>query len=141
MFGKLKKLLRPAAESSKRKGFTLTEAAVSSSLLVVAIVPVFKGLTTAHLTSTIIEQKTKSLMYAQAELDRVTAQSVYNYNSSFDENSKNMGDGYLCNISDTTISSNLRQITVSVGYDTDDDGVLSSSEILVTLSTKIARRW
>jgi hypothetical protein len=39
------------------------------------------------------------------------------------------------------VTADLRQITVSVGYDLDGDSALDAGEIEVTLATLIARRW
>ena len=63
-------------------GFTLTEVVVASALLIVAISPILKALTSAHLNTTIIEHKTRSLTLAQAKLDEIKARSIYNYTNS-----------------------------------------------------------
>jgi hypothetical protein len=41
----------------------------------------------------------------------------------------------------TTASTDLKQITVSVGYDGNGNGTLSSDEVEITLATYVARRW
>jgi len=124
-----------------RAGLTLTEVVVASGLLVIAMVPVLKGLTVAHLHTSIIERKTKSLALAQARLDSIRARSVYHYSDSFAESDQELGDSYLCDVTDVPISSNLRLIAVSVGQDIDGDGNLSEDEVEVSLATEIAKRW
>ncbi len=126
---------------SGRPGLTLTEVVVASTLLVVAMVPILKGLTNVHLNSTIIERKTHSLTRAQAKLDEIRARSIYSYASSFAENDSSLDGSYLCNVTDTAAGDNLRTVTVSVGYDSNGSGSLSADEVLVTLSTYVARRW
>jgi type II secretory pathway pseudopilin PulG len=126
---------------SSRTAFTLTEVVVASSILAFAMVPVLKGLTNAHLTSIFIEQKTKSLTYAQQKFEEVKARSIYSYSSSLSENNTSMGDGYLCNVSDTSAGTDLRNISVQAGFDEDTDNTLDSDEIKVTLQTSLARRW
>ena len=122
-------------------GFTLTEVVTASALLAIAIVPILKGLTSAHLGTKIIERKTHSLALAQGKLDKIKARSVYYYTETFTEDDLSLDGSYLCNVADTSAGSNLRKIMVSVGYDLNDDNVLSDDEILVTLGTLVARRW
>ena len=121
-------------------GFTLTEVVVASALLIVAIVPILKALTSAHLSSTIIEHKTRSLTLAQAKLDEIRARSIYSFSDSFTENDTSLDGSYLCDVVDDS-GDPLRMITVSVGYDLNGDSALTSDEIKVTLATLIARRW
>jgi Tfp pilus assembly protein PilV len=144
MHRKLKIENRKSKVTNRSGGFTLTEVAVASALLVVVMVPILEALTAANLNTAIIEHKSRSLILAQAKLDDIKARSIYNYSSSYaatnlllDVNSPN----YLCNVSDSGSGSDLRTITVSVGFDLNGDGILASNEILVTLSTKLARRW
>ena len=125
----------------KVAGSTLTEVIVASALLVVAIVPILKALTAAHLSSTIIEYKTKSLTLAQARLNRINVESIYNYSSSFAESNNAIEGSYLCNVLDTSAGSNLRQIAVAVGYDKSGNGILSTDETEITLTTYLAKRW
>jgi len=123
-------------------GFTLTETVVASALLIIAVVPILKALTTAHLNTGFIEHKTRSLTLAQTKLDDIKARSIYHYADDFEENNSSLDGLYLCNVADDSKKkSNLRTITVSVGYDLNGDDVLASDEILVTLKTLLARRW
>ena len=122
-------------------GFTLTETVVASALLVVAIVPILRALTSAHLNTGIIERKTCSLILAQAKLDEIKARSIYHYADKFKEKDLSLDGSYLCNIADASKGNNLRTITVSVGYDLNGNNVLADDEILVTLKTLLARRW
>ena len=125
----------------KPSGFTLTEVVVASSLLIIAMVPILRGLTAAHFGARIIEKKTTSLSLVQAKLDEIKARSVYNYAASYTENNTDMGESYLCTVADSAVSANLRRITVNVGHDGDGDSVLAAGEIAVTLDTLISKRW
>lgn len=127
--------------SCRRGGFTITEVVVASALLIVAIVPILKGLTTAHLTTTIIEHKTRSLTLAQGKLEEIRARSIYSYSGTFAETNSSLDGSYLCNVADSGSSSDLRTVTVSVGYDVNGDSGLGSDEIEVALTTLIAKRW
>ena len=127
--------------SHAQAGFTLTEVVVASALLIIAIVPILKALTSAHVTSTIIERKTRSLTLAQTKLDEIRARSIYNYSGTFTESSTSLDGPYLCSVADTGGGSNLRTIEVSVGYDLNGNSTLETDEIEVTLTTLVAKRW
>ena len=130
----------PAHLRRKRSGFTLTEVIVAFSILVFAMVPILKGLTSAHCTSLIIEHNTKSICLAQGKLGDIKARSIYSYSSNFTESDTPLDGSYLCNVTDDQDAS-LRTITVSVGYDGNADAALSGSEVSITLKTYIAKRW
>jgi prepilin-type N-terminal cleavage/methylation domain-containing protein len=126
----------------RNRGFTLTEVIIASALLIVAVVPILKALTSAHVTGTIIERRTRSLTLAQAKLDdiRVRLVSEWGQPNSFDENNTSLDGPYLCDVQDTRVSGDLRSITVSVGYDKNGNSNLAPGEIEVTLATLVARR-
>ncbi len=139
---KLTRLFRAKKSSIRNsRGLTLTEVVIASALLAIAIVPILKALTMAHVTSTIIEHRTRSLTLAQAKLDEIKARSIYNYGSSFTETNTVLEGLFLCNVNDSSVSADLREITVSVGQDENGNSVLDTDEIEITLSTLIARRW
>lgn len=140
MYRKLRIANGKLQTANRRRGFTLTEVAVASALLIVAMVPILKGLTAAHLNTATIEHKSRSLILAQAKLDDIKACSIYHYSSSFVEDDNSLDGLYLCNVEDNA-DDPLRTITISVGYDANGDGALGSDEIEVTLSTQLARRW
>ncbi len=86
MCRKLTRLLRTETPAIRKSGgFTLTEVVIATSLLIIAIVPILKALTSAHVTSAIIERKTRSLIFTQAKLDEIKARSIYDYSSTFTE--------------------------------------------------------
>ena len=125
----------------KYRGFTLTEVVIASALLIIAIVPILRALTSAHVTTTAINRKTSSLILAQAKLDEIKARSVFHYSDTFTETNSSLEGSYLCNVEDSSVNANLRKITVSVGYDLNDSSTLDTDEIKVTLATLVAKRW
>jgi Tfp pilus assembly protein PilV len=134
------------SKSNRRhKGLSIIEVAMASVLLIVAMVPILKNLTRAQKLSNEMERKTYALVLAQNKLDEIKARSIYNFGSSgsFTANNVALGGSYLCNIADAAVgvSTDLKQITVSVGYDGNGNGTLSSDEVEVTLATYVARRW
>ncbi|MHC4501260.1 MAG: type IV pilus modification PilV family protein [Planctomycetota bacterium] len=132
---------RKSPIANRSAGLTLTEVIIASALLVIALVPILKALTRAHVTATIIEHRTRSLTLAQAKLDDLKARSIYNYGTDFTENNSSVDGAYLCNVTDTGSGTDLRTVAVSVGYDLSSDSVLGSGETDVTLTTLLARRW
>ena len=126
---------------NRYKGLTLTEVVVASALLLIAMVPILKALTGAQVSAAIIEQKTRSLMLTQAKLEDIKARSIYSYNSSFAESNTPVDGAYLCTVTDSGPASDLRQITVEIGYDLDGNSILEAQEVDVTLSTLLAKRW
>lgn len=114
---------------------------MASTLLILAMVPILKALTIAYVSTAIIEHRTHSLVLAVALLDEIRARSIYNYDSIFTQTSSPLDGSYLGSVADSSVSSNLRKITVSVGYDLNGNSNLTDDEIEVTLATLIARRW
>jgi len=132
---------RLRATSHGPAGFTLTEVVIASAILIIAIVPILKALTSAFVTTQVIEHKTSSLALAQAKLDEIKGRSIYHYGDDFTENNLSLDGSYLCNVEDSSVSSNLRKITISVGYDLNGNSTLETDEIEITLATLLARRW
>ncbi len=126
---------------NRSAGFTLTEVVVASAILIIAIVPILRALTSAHVSTTIIEHRTHSLILAQAKLDEIRVRSIYHYSDSFTETNSSPDGPYLCNVEDSFVSASLRTITVSVGYDLNGNSTLEADEIEITMATLVARRW
>jgi Tfp pilus assembly protein PilV len=135
--------MKHSKANRRHKGLSLIEVTMASVLLIVAMVPILRSLTKANMMSTDIERKTQSLVLAQSKLDDIRARSIYNFGSSgsFTANNVALSGSYLCNITDAAAGTDLKQITVSVGYDGNGGGTLSSDEIEVTLTTYFAKRW
>lgn len=135
------KNIRRFRSAKSRAGFTLSEVVVASTLLLIAIVPILKGLANAHLISSIIERKTRSLALAQGKLDEIKARSIYSYDDSFDVNNEQLETSYFCDITDTSLGPNLRKVKVEVGFDLNGDNNLEPDEVEITLVTQLAKRW
>jgi Tfp pilus assembly protein PilV len=125
----------------RHKGLSLIEVAMASALLIVAMVPILKSLTKANMLSSEVERKTQCLVLAQGKLDEIRARSIYNFDTSYTANNVMLSGSYLCNVSDSSLSANLKQVTVSAGYDDNHNGSLTDDKIEVTLTTCFARRW
>jgi type II secretory pathway pseudopilin PulG len=135
-------LLRFETSASRTsEGFTITEVVIATSLLIIATIPILRALTGAHVTSAIIERRTRSLTLAQTKLDEIKARSIYNYGQSFTETNNPLEGSFLCNVEDTSVNTNLRKIKISVGKDLNGNSALDNNEIEITLSTLLANRW
>ena len=132
------------AKTKYEEGFTLVEVLVASMLLTVAMVPILRALAASHTLSRRVEYKTQSLVHAKARLDWIKAESIYNFDNDFTEDSTLIEGRYLVSVVDEDLSpvnADLRQITVFVGCDASNDLNLDTDEIEVGLRTLIARRW
>jgi Tfp pilus assembly protein PilV len=117
----------------RRRGLSIIEVALASALLVVAMVPILKSLTKAHMFASMIEEKTQGLVLAQGKLDKIRAISIYDFDSLSPGSSTETEGSYICNIVvEATANPDLKQITVSVSRDGRNS---------VTLATYVARRW
>ena len=123
------------------KGFTLAEVLVASLLLTIVMVPILKGLTSAHTLDVKVERRMRSLTLAEAKLEDIKARSIYNYSIDFNDASSSLEGAYLCRVVDSAVSSDLRTILLSVGYDENGNNLLDGDEVEVTLKTLLARRW
>ncbi len=130
-----------AVKSKVCKGFTLTEVLVAAMLLTLVMVPILKGLTSAHSLDIKIERRMRSLTLAEAKLEDIRGRSIYNYGLDFNDPSSSVDGAYLCRVADAAAGVDLRSIVVSVGYDENSNGVLEGGEVEVTLKTLIAKRW
>ena len=122
------------------KAFTLSEVIIASVILIIAIVPILKALTSSHALDIKIEQRTRSLTLAEAKLEDITARSIYGWSTDFNASSVSLEGSYLCTVADGA-ASDLRKIMILVGYDQNGNRVLDSDEVEVTLKTLLARRW
>ncbi len=121
--------------------FTLVEVLVASLLLTVAMVPILRALTASHMLDRKVEYKTHSLVFVKAELDRIKAESIYNFDTDFTKDSSVIEGDYLVSVDDVPSEANLRQISVFVGYDRNYNQILEDDEIEVALRSLITRRW
>ena len=128
----------PKLSRGRRAGVTLTEVVVASVLLLICIAPLLKALTAAQVMDRAIERRSWSLMLAQERLEWVRARSIHHYDDCCSTSSAAMRDGYLCTIADDG-HPKLKTVTVSVGLDQNEDGVLSQHETEVSLSTRLAK--
>ena len=123
----------------RQAGISIIEVVVAASLLLVAVVPILKALTAAQATSRVVSKNTQSLALAQAKISEIQAKTAYDFSSSYDEAGTSLGGLYLCNVADNEHAT-CKTISVYVGYDLNENGSLPADEVLVTLTTLVAKR-
>ena len=127
------------ANNRRQSGVTVVEVVVASSLLLVALVPILKAMTAAQVTSRLVERRTRSVALAQGKLNEIQSSAIYDFSSNHDETDTVLEGLYLCHVSDDE-DATLKTVSVSVGYDSNENGSLAADEVLVTLTTLIAKR-
>ena len=124
---------------NRRKGMTFTEVLVATAILAFAMVPILKAMTNAHIYSLRMERKSKSLLFAQNQIEELRARAIADYDSFWSGSDLPMGDGYYCNVSADT-DTELRTVSVTAGFDENQDHHLENGEVLACLRTRIARQ-
>ena len=120
-----------------RPGMTFTEVLVATLILSLAMVPILRAMGSVHLFSAKMEKNSRCLILAQNQMEEIKARTASDYASCRSVSNKDLGEGYLCSISADGDSS-FRIVSVSVGYDENQNGLLDTEEILLTLRTGIA---
>jgi Tfp pilus assembly protein PilV len=124
----------------KARGFTFVEVLASALILTVAIIPIIICTADSLAASLEIERMVKSTLLAEAEMEKIKNVLRKSFETDFAAWPSSLGDSYLAGRTSTDVSSTLKIIGVSVGYDTDKNGSLGTDEIRVTLTTQYAKR-
>lgn len=124
----------------KKKGFTFIEVLASVLLLAGIIVP-FIHFAADNLTMSMeIERRITSNLLAEVEMEKIKNVLRKSFETDFTAWSSSLGNNYLASRTSTDVSSTLKIVEVSVGYDTDKNSSLGTDEITVTLTTQYAKR-
>ena len=124
----------------KTKGFTFVEVLASVLILAGTIVSLITFAADSLATSLEIERKVKSTLLAEAEMEKIKNVLRKSFETDFTAWSSSLGNNYFAGRTSTDVSSTLKIIEVSVGYDANDNGSLGTDEIMVTLTTQYAKR-
>lgn len=125
---------------SRTKGFTFVEVLASVLLITGTVVPLITFSADSLSTSMEVERRVKSVLLAEAEMEKIKNVLRNSFDTDFTAWSTDLGNNYFASRTSTDVSSTLKKIEVSVGYDVNKDSSLSSSEIMVTLTTQYADR-
>jgi len=124
----------------KKKGFTFIEVLASVLLLAGIIVPFIQYAADNLTMSMEIERKVTSNLLAEVEMEKIKNILRKSFDTDFTAWSSSLGNNYLTSRTSTDVSSTLKIVEVSVGYDTDKNSSLGTDEITVTLITQYAKR-
>jgi Tfp pilus assembly protein PilV len=124
----------------KAKGFTFVEVLASILILAGTITPFILYAADNLAVSMEIERRVKSTLLAEVELEKIKNILRKSFETDFVAWPSSLGDSYLAGRTSTDVSSTLKIIGVSVGYDADKNGLLGTDEIMVTLTTQYAKR-
>ena len=124
----------------KTKGFTFVEVLASVLILAGTIVPFIQYSADNIAMSMEIERRVKSNLLAEVEMEKIKNVLRKSFETDFTVWSSNLGNNYLAGRISTDVSSTLKIIGVSVGYDANKNGLLGTDEITVALTTQYAKR-
>ena len=127
----------------KTKGFTFVEVLASILILTGVITPFILYAADNLAMSMEIERRVKSTLLAEGEMEKIKNVLRKSFETDFTIWPSSLGDSYFADRSSTGVSPTpltLKIIGVSVGYDTNKNGLLEPDEIMVTLTTQYAKR-
>lgn len=124
----------------KTKGFTLVEVLVSGLILAGTTVVLITYEADALAMSMKIERMVKSVLLAESEMEKMKNTLRKSFETDLTTWPSSLGGNYFAVRSSTSVSSTLKIIGVSVGYDTNKNGSLESGEIIITYKTQYAKR-
>jgi Tfp pilus assembly protein PilV len=124
----------------KTKGFTLVEVLVSGLILAGTTVVLITYEADALAMSMKIERTVKSVLLAEGEMEKIKNTLRKSFETDLTTWPSSLGGNYFAVRSSTSVSSTLKIIGVSVGYDTNKNGSLESGEIIITYKTQYAKR-
>ena len=124
----------------KAKAFTLVEVLASVIILAGTIVTIIMYAADGLAANLNLERRLKSALLAEREMEKIKNTLRNSFDTDFTTWPGSLGDNYLADRTATDVSSTLKIIEVSVGYDDDDDGSLGTDEIMVTVTTQNAER-
>jgi prepilin-type N-terminal cleavage/methylation domain-containing protein len=124
----------------KKKGFTFVEVLASILILAGVITPFILYAADNLAMSMEIERRVKSTLLAEGEMEKIKNVLRKSFDTDFTAWPSSLGDNFLAGRTSMDVSLTLKIIGVSVGYDTNKNGLLGTDEIRVTLTTQYAKR-
>ena len=123
-----------------QKAFTLIEVLAAVLILAGSITPVILYAADSMAVSREMEQKVKSTLLAQAEMEKIKNTLRNAFSTDFTAWPGDLGNAFYAERTSTDVSETLKKAQVSVGYDTNTNASLDAAEILITLTTQIVER-
>ncbi len=138
----LSSLGRMEAIYANEVGFTLLEVLAAIVILSVVLIPLTEMLPRTLILDSQLERETRAAFLAQQKLEGVKCRAMYNFNPDYDESATAFpfpDSTFKYTVSDDQ-GSEIREISVTVWYDEDDDNTVDDDEESIELNTKIAKR-
>ncbi|PMQ02267.1 MAG: prepilin-type cleavage/methylation domain-containing protein [Dictyoglomus sp. NZ13-RE01] len=136
-----------------KRGFTLIEVLVSILLLSLILTYFWMGISNILIEDSLITAESQALILAEKKLEEYRKAIINNWTASFTLSGNFSSEGwtnYLYSITyttltytilpDPTLTDKLKQVTVKVGEDTNNNGILDSGEERSILVSIISRR-
>ena len=124
----------------KTKGFTLVEILASVLILAGTIIFLIRYQADSLTMSLEIERRAKSILLAEGEMEKIKNILLKSFGTDFTVWPVGLGNNYLIARTSTDVSTTLKIIGVSVGYDADKNGSLGTNEIMANFKTQYAKR-
>ncbi len=124
----------------KIKGLTIVEVLASILILSGVIVVLVTYAADALAMSLEIERMVKSILLAEGEMEKIKNTLRKSFGTDFTVWPVSLGNSYFAARTSTDVSTTLKIIGVSIGYDTNQNGSLGTDEIIVTYKTQYAKR-
>ncbi|MFC1782149.1 prepilin-type N-terminal cleavage/methylation domain-containing protein [Planctomycetota bacterium] len=124
----------------KQKAFTLVEILAAVLILAVVIVPMLKYQADSLATNLQMERQIKSVLFAEKEMEKIKTALHSAFETDVTAWPNELKEKYLVQRVVTEQGETLKVVTVSVGYDADDNGTLASGEVMVSLDSQMVKR-
>ncbi|MBE3071121.1 MAG: prepilin-type N-terminal cleavage/methylation domain-containing protein [Planctomycetes bacterium] len=120
-----------------RRGMSLIEVLMASTLLLVAAVPITSAILKGATLSRDIELRTRATLLAQRLLEAAMASAADNFAAETGLVEQDLGNRFVGK-KVSTISGLRKTITVQVGWDGDANGHLGGDEVLAVFGAVVA---
>ncbi len=124
----------------KNNAFTLIEVLLSIAILGGAIMTMLLFETENLRINRQLEQQFRSALLIEGEMEKIKAALYGDFAVDVGAWDAQLEGKYYIIRELTDQSSTLKRVKISVGYDSNNDSTLATSEILVNLSTLVAQR-
>jgi len=125
------------------KGFTLIELMLATAILVISIIPITMMLPRMLTENRIVERENRAVFLGQLKMEETKTKALTYFNSDYSVTSatafQSPDNKFKYTVADN-YGLDIKDISVTVWYDANDDNTLDSDEERIQFKTKIANR-
>ena len=138
----LNRMLPGKISHRDESGFTMLEIVASVAILVIAIIPMLGLFTGAPALHAQQEQQTRAAFLAQLRLEEVKSKAARDFDADYNKTSVSAADfpapdtKFRYTVSHSTADADIKEFSVTVWYDENDNNSLDSNELQFLLMTK-----